>query len=94
MRDLRKFCKDADLIYLATDPDREGEAIAWHLLSDFKDKKLIQEDEVRRVTFTEITSSAIKKAIESPREIDQDLVNAYLTRRRTVTVETKLASCF
>ncbi len=81
MRDLRKFCKDSNVIYLATDPDREGEAIAWHLLSDFKDKKLLQEARVKRVTFNEITSSAIKKAIESPRDIDQDLVDAYLTRR-------------
>ena len=81
MRELRKFCKESDLVYLATDPDREGEAIAWHLLSDFNDKKLINDVDVKRVTFTEITSSAIKKAIESPREIDKDLVDAYLTRR-------------
>ncbi len=81
MRDLRKFCKDSELLYIATDPDREGEAIAWHLLSDFDSKKLTKDIEVKRVTFNEITSSAIKKAIESPREIDQDLVDAYLTRR-------------
>ncbi len=81
MKDLRKFCKDSELLYLATDPDREGEAIAWHLLSDFDSKKLIEDVDVKRVTFNEITSSAIKKAIESPREIDQDLVDAYLTRR-------------
>jgi len=81
MKDLRKFCKESELLYLATDPDREGEAIAWHLLSDFESKKLIKDVDVRRVTFNEITSSAIKKAIESPREIDQDLVDAYLTRR-------------
>jgi DNA topoisomerase-1 len=81
MRELRKYCKESDLLYLATDPDREGEAIAWHLLSDFDDKKLIKGIDVKRVTFNEITSSAIKKAIESPREIDRDLVDAYLTRR-------------
>ncbi len=81
MRDLRKFCKESEFLYLATDPDREGEAIAWHLLSDFDSKKLTKDVEVKRVTFNEITSSAIKKAIESPREIDQDLVDAYLTRR-------------
>ena len=81
MRDLRKFCKESQLLYLATDPDREGEAIAWHLLSDFESKKLTKDVDVKRVTFNEITSSAIKKAIESPREIDQDLVDAYLTRR-------------
>ncbi len=81
MRDLRKFCKESDLLYLATDPDREGEAIAWHLMSDFDAKKLTNDMDVRRVTFNEITSSAIKKAIESPRDIDRDLVDAYLTRR-------------
>ncbi len=81
MRDLRKLCKESNLLYLATDPDREGEAIAWHLLSDFENKKLTKDIDVKRVTFNEITSSAIKKAIESPREIDQDLVDAYLTRR-------------
>ena len=81
MKDLRKFCKESKFLYLATDPDREGEAIAWHLLSDFDSRKLTKEVDVRRVTFNEITSSAIKKAIESPRAIDQDLVDAYLTRR-------------
>ena len=81
MKDLRKFCKESKFLYLATDPDREGEAIAWHLLSDFDSKKLTKDVDVRRVTFNEITSSAIKKAIESPREIDKDLVDAYLTRR-------------
>ncbi len=81
MRELRKFCKDSDSLFLATDPDREGEAIAWHLLSDFDQKKLTDGLEVNRVTFNEITSSAIKKAIESPREIDKDLVDAYLARR-------------
>ena len=81
MRELRKFCKNSDALYLATDPDREGEAIAWHLLSDFDQKKLTEGLEVNRVTFNEITSSAVKKAIESPREIDKDLVDAYLARR-------------
>tara|TARA_B100000212_G_scaffold299646_1_gene244410 strand:- start:335 stop:2947 length:2613 start_codon:yes stop_codon:yes gene_type:complete len=81
MRELRKFCKNSDALYLATDPDREGEAIAWHLLNDFDQKKLTEGLEVNRVTFNEITSSAIKKAIESPREIDKDLVDAYLARR-------------
>ncbi len=81
MKELRKLCKETDLLYLATDPDREGEAIAWHLLSDFETKKLLENVDVKRVTFNEITSSAVKAAIESPREIDQDLVDAYLARR-------------
>ena len=78
---LRKVCKEIDTLYLATDPDREGEAIAWHLHSDFEEKKLLDKVKVKRITFTEITSSAIKFAIENPRTIDQDLVDAYLTRR-------------
>ena len=78
---LRKVCKEIDTLYLATDPDREGEAIAWHLHSDFEEKKLLNNVDVKRITFTEITSSAIKTAIENPRTIDQDLVDAYLTRR-------------
>jgi DNA topoisomerase I len=81
MRELRKLCKETDLLYLATDPDREGEAIAWHLLSDFEAKKLVKDVDVKRVTFNEITSSAVKSAINSPREIDKDLVDAYLARR-------------
>ena len=78
---LRKVCKEIDTLYLATDPDREGEAIAWHLHSDFEEKNLLKNVEVKRITFTEITSSAIKTAIENPRTIDKDLVDAYLTRR-------------
>ena len=78
---LRKVCKEIDTLYLATDPDREGEAIAWHLHSDVEEKKLLNNVDVKRITFTEITSSAIKTAIENPRTIDQDLVDAYLTRR-------------
>ena len=81
IKELRKICKTPNTIYLATDPDREGEAIAWHLLSDFSEKKLLKEREIKRITFNEITSSAIKQAINSPREIDQDLVDAYLARR-------------
>ena len=81
IKELRKICKTTNTVYLATDPDREGEAIAWHLLSDFSEKKLLKDREVKRITFNEITSSAIKQAINSPREIDQDLVDAYLARR-------------
>ena len=81
IRELRKICKTIDTLYLATDPDREGEAISWHLFSDFSDKKLLKEIKVKRITFNEITPSAIKQAVNSPREIDQDLVDAYLARR-------------
>ena len=81
VKNLKSVLKSVDAIYIATDPDREGEAIAWHLLSDFSEKKLLKDKEVKRITFNEITSSAIKQAINSPREIDQDLVDAYLARR-------------
>ena len=81
IKELRKLCKEVDRVYLATDPDREGEAIAWHLRDDFENKKLLKDIDTKRITFNEITSSAIKTAIENPRDIDQNLVEAYLTRR-------------
>ena len=77
IKELEKFAKKADIIYFATDEDREGEAIAWHLFEALKpDPK-----KVKRITFAEITKSAIKKAIDNPREIDQALVNAQQARR-------------
>ena len=77
---LRKEVKKADKIYLATDPDREGEAISWHLmkalkLDEAKDKK------VYRISFNEITKNAVKNSIKNPRTIDMDLVNAQQARR-------------
>lgn len=73
--------KKADAVYLASDPDREGEAIAWHLLDILQAKKLLKDKKVYRVAFHEITKKAVLAAIESPREIDQNLVDAYLVRR-------------
>ena len=73
--------KKADAVYLASDPDREGEAIAWHLLDILKTKKLLTDKPVYRVAFHEITKKAVQAAIESPREIDKNLVDAYLVRR-------------
>ena len=73
--------KKADAVYLASDPDREGEAIAWHLLDILKNKKLLKDKKVYRVAFHEITKKAVQAAIENPREIDQNLVDAYLVRR-------------
>jgi DNA topoisomerase-1 len=74
---LKKSAKTADKIYLATDPDREGEAISWHLA------KVLDADEKKtyRVAFNEITSTAVKNAIKSPRQIDQNLVDAQQARR-------------
>ena len=73
--------KKADAVYLASDPDREGEAIAWHLLDILKAKKLLKDKKVYRVVFHEITKKAVQAAIENPREIDKNLVDAYLVRR-------------
>ncbi len=73
--------KGADRVILATDPDREGEAISWHLLEWLKGKKAVPKGGATRVTFNEITKSAILAAMEKPRDIDMDLVDAYLARR-------------
>ena len=77
IKTLKKEAKNAKYVYLATDPDREGEAIAWHLAYILE----IPEDEVCRVTFNEITKEAIQKAIKSPRKIDKDLTDAQQARR-------------
>ncbi len=73
--------KKADCVYLASDPDREGEAIAWHILDILRAKKLLAGKKVYRVAFHEITKKAVLAAIENPREIDQALVDAYMVRR-------------
>ena len=73
--------KKADAVYLASDPDREGEAIAWHILDILKSKKALEGKKVYRVAFHEITKKAVMEAIQHPREIDKDLVDAYLVRR-------------
>ncbi len=73
--------KKADSLYLATDPDREGEAISWHIYSILKEKKALGKKPVHRVVFHEITKSAIQAAVAAPREISMDLVNAQQARR-------------
>ncbi len=73
--------KKADAVYLASDPDREGEAIAWHILDILNSKKLLGKTPVYRVAFHEITKNAVTDAIAHPREIDSNLVDAYLVRR-------------
>lgn len=73
--------KSADTLYLATDPDREGEAIAWHICEVLKEKKLLTKVTVHRSVFHEITKKAIVEAIEHPRTLNQELIQAYLTRR-------------
>jgi len=78
---IAKALKGARTLYLATDPDREGEAISWHVRAMLEDKKALRGVNVRRITFNEITRSAIQFAIEHPRELDQPLIEAYLARR-------------
>jgi DNA topoisomerase I len=75
--ELKKLAKEAEIIWLATDEDREGEAISWHLLETLD----LEEDRTRRIVFHEITKNAILKAIENPRSIDHNLVNAQQARR-------------
>ncbi len=74
---LRKAAKKADKVYLATDPDREGEAISWHLSNSLK----LDEKKMRRITFNEITKTAVKASIKEARDINMDLVDAQQTRR-------------
>ena len=74
---LRKEVKKSDRVYLATDPDREGEAISWHLAAALK----LDEKKMRRITFNEITKNAVKASLKAPREIDKNLVNAQQARR-------------
>ncbi len=78
---IAKAVKAADYIYLATDPDREGEAIAWHLSEILKEKKLLKNKELKRVVFHEVTQSAVAAAVASPHDIAMDLVNAQQARR-------------
>ena len=78
---IAKALKGARTLYLATDPDREGEAISWHVRAMLEQKKVLKGVEVRRVTFNEITRSAVKYAMDHPRELDQPLIEAYMARR-------------
>ncbi|GMQ24153.1 type I DNA topoisomerase [Algoriphagus sp. oki45] len=77
IKNLKNLAKDAETVYLASDDDREGEAISWHLKEVLK----LEEDRTKRIVFREITKNAISKAIENPRGIDYDLVNAQQARR-------------
>ncbi|MBL7240397.1 type I DNA topoisomerase [Komagataeibacter rhaeticus] len=78
---IAKALRGAKHLYLATDPDREGEAISWHVRSMLEEKNLLKGIDVQRVTFNEITKSAIKTAMAHPRELDFPLIEAYLARR-------------
>jgi DNA topoisomerase-1 len=78
---IAKALKGASTLYLATDPDREGEAISWHVKAMLQDKKALKGVKVRRITFNEITRSAVRAAMAAPRDLDQPLIEAYLARR-------------
>lgn len=78
---IAKAVKNADAIYLATDPDREGEAISWHIAEILKSKKLLKDKLLKRVVFHEITKNAVQHAIDEPRDISMPLVNAQQARR-------------
>ena len=81
MKDIGDAMKTADRLILATDPDREGEAISWHVLDLLNKKKLIAGKPVQRVVFNAITKKAVLDAMANPRDIDIPLVDAYLARR-------------
>ncbi len=81
LSDIGNALKEADELILATDPDREGEAISWHVLDVLRGKKLLKDKPVSRVVFNAITKSAISEAMQHPRQIDEPLVDAYLARR-------------
>ncbi|GAA4482511.1 type I DNA topoisomerase [Gluconacetobacter asukensis] len=78
---IAKALRGAKNLYLATDPDREGEAISWHVRAMLEERKLLKGVDVQRVTFNEITKSAIRTAMAHPRDLDQPLIEAYLARR-------------
>jgi len=81
IREITAAMKGADHLYLATDPDREGEAISWHVQEVLNEKKLLEGVDVKRVVFNEITKTAILDAFNHPRELDKELDDAYLARR-------------
>ncbi|HET6198558.1 MAG TPA: type I DNA topoisomerase, partial [Acetobacteraceae bacterium] len=78
---IAKALKGASTLYLATDPDREGEAISWHVNAMLQERKALKGVKVRRITFNEITRTAIRAAMAAPRDLDQPLIEAYLARR-------------
>jgi len=77
LADLKKLSKEADKVYLATDPDREGEAISWHLAAALN----LEPGKMKRITFNEITKSAVSESLKNSRDIDMDLVDAQQARR-------------
>ena len=81
LKDITSALKGAEKLILATDPDREGEAISWHVLEQFKNTKLLDGIDVERVVFNEVTKTAILAAMDNPRQLDSELIDAYRARR-------------
>ena len=81
IREIAEAVKGSEELILATDPDREGEAISWHLLEALKNRRVLKDVHISRVVFNAITKSAVTDAMAHPRDIDQELVDAYLARR-------------
>ena len=81
LKEIKSALKKADKLILATDPDREGEAISWHVLEHLKEKKLVEGKAIERVVFNEVTKNAILQAMDQPRDLDTELIDAYRARR-------------
>jgi DNA topoisomerase-1 len=81
IKEIVQDLKGAERLFLATDPDREGEAISWHLQEELQRRRALKGVEVKRVVFNEVTKSAVQEAFRHPRDLDVDLVDAYLARR-------------
>ncbi len=81
IREIAEAVKGSEKLILATDPDREGEAISWHLMEALKNRRVLKDVAVERVVFNAITKTAVTEAMKSPRELDTELVDAYLARR-------------
>jgi DNA topoisomerase-1 len=81
LNDIARAVKGADKLILATDPDREGEAISWHVLEVLKEKRALKDQQIERVVFNAITKQAVTEAMKHPRQIDGALVDAYMARR-------------
>jgi len=81
LKDIQNAIKGADTLILATDPDREGEAISWHLAEELGRRKALKGIRIQRVVFNEVTKNAVLEAFKSPRELNRELIDAYLARR-------------
>src|SRR5438477_12386957 len=81
LKTILEAVRGADRLFLATDPDREGEAISWHVREVLKSRRALKDLDIKRVVFNEVTKNAVLDAFSRPREIDHELVEAYLARR-------------